>query len=363
MRFLNYFRRAQKSNPASTNRPRTFRPQLEQLDERLVPSTISSAISSVHFGVTEHNWYTTDRATNQVVEFTGTSRLASPSRHNLFGPYNVFAVSASLDPKTGYAEVFALSSAPIQRAAEGRLWLCDSNGTWHNFGGSYVDISATRDGHVYAVNVYARVSYLDSNGNATDVGAPSYGVQYYGIGSAVAASTGWFGQNEVFAIGMDGVLYVNSGNAPGQWQMVDNHHLFTSLSATVNDTVFALSDGSEGQRTVYQETEHIISFGWFAGFYWTSQQISPPSEDCWFISAGTDASGYDEVYVVDSNTDLYLANRYGSWTQIDRDVCDIAGADHGYYYDVNYNSGSFSAFLWNPEVHSGAWDYLGNNLN
>src|SRR5205807_1039882 len=164
----NWFRGTRKSNPLSVHCPRRFRPQLEQLDERLVPSTLSSAISFQYNGgwvsFTERDWYTVDQANGQVVEFAGTNR------YNLAGPKNVFAVSASIDPNSGLSEVFALA-APYANGNYGPLWLHDANG-WHYFGGSYVDISATRDGHVYAVSLFgSSISYVDSYGISTDLGA------------------------------------------------------------------------------------------------------------------------------------------------------------------------------------------------
>jgi hypothetical protein len=349
MRFLSFFRSAQKSKPASARRSHSFRPQLEQLDERLVPSTLSSAISfPVSQGwilFTERDLYTMDRNTSQAVLFRGTNR------YNLGGPSHVFAVSASIDPNTGSSEVFALTSA-YENSNYGPLWLCDSNGYWHYFGGYYVDISATRDGHAYAVNLFgASVSYIDSSGTITDVGAPSGGV-YYGFGNSVAASVGRYGQNEVFALGgSTGVLYVNSDNAPGQWLLVDNHN-FTSLSATANNTVFALSYG-----TVFQETEHYNFVG--KSYYWTSQQISQ-WVNCWSLSADIDASGHDEVYVIDSTNTAFLYNQ-GARTTMDYDVSDLAAADDGFFYDVNYYGGSYSGYLWNP--NTSGWYYLADKLS
>src|SRR5262249_37291834 len=78
MRFLNLFRSSHESTARSTSPRRTFRPQLEQLDERLVLSTLSSAISfpvnGGWYSFTEHDWYSVDQAGGQVVQFAGTHR-------------------------------------------------------------------------------------------------------------------------------------------------------------------------------------------------------------------------------------------------------------------------------------------------
>src|SRR5262245_17328284 len=113
-RFLNVFRSTPKSTPAF----RLFRPRLEQLDARLMPTLCSSAISIQHslgwLSWTERAWYSTDNSTGQVVEFQDTTR------HDLGGPRNVRTISASVDPRTGYAEVFVLDDSSA-------LWLCDSS--------------------------------------------------------------------------------------------------------------------------------------------------------------------------------------------------------------------------------------------
>ena len=227
------------------------------------------------------------------------------------------------------------------------------------FGGNYARISATRDGHVYAVTADGSdVRYLDSNGNGIDLGAPSPGIRIDGGSpSSVAASVGWFGSNEVFAIGSDGAIYVNSANAPGQWRLVDNSAYYAELSATVNDTVFALVDNGGG---LFQETEHFQINGWFGYFYWTHQEVSPGME--WYeFSADTDASGHDEVYgIEEGNKNLYLFDQ-GSRTLKDYNVRDISGADGGYFYDVNWDN---TAWQYNPNAASFwlYWTELGNDF-
>lgn len=356
-RFLNSLRRALPTKAGSARRPRPYRPQLEPLDERLVPSTLSSAITIQHSGWTEQDWYTIDQNTGQVVEFQGTTR------HDLGGPVIASSVSASVDPYTGFGEVFALAS-PIG-STYGALWLCDSYGSWYNFGGFYRDISATHDGHVYAVTGFGDVHSVDSLGNTTNLGAPSTGVAltypgWFGstVTSSIAASVGWFGGNEVFAIGNDRAIYVNSANASGHWGLVDNHQSFYTLSATVNDTVFAVSE----TNAVYQETQHWGFSGWFMYSYWSEQNITPYWASFSAISAGTNGSGQDEVYGIDASGNLYVYDtKLDSWTWKDSGVVDIAAADGGYFYDVNYYGGGNSYdYQWNP---NGWPTYLGSDLS
>jgi hypothetical protein len=353
--FLNWFGRTFATKPTAAHRPHSFHPQLEQLDERLVPS-LSSAISIYHPGSlyslpwTERDWYTTDQSTGQVVEFQGTTRRNLPG-----GPSNVSAVSASGDPKTGHAEVFVLAGNDHFR---NKLWLCDSSGSWYNFGGNFSAINATRDGHVYTADLSSGVWYIDSNGNYAGLGTPDpIGVD--DSGDALAASNWVYGTNEVFAIGRQyRAIYVNHANAPGQWQLVDDSIRFGFLSATPNNTVFTV-DSLYGH--LYQET-----YEFFGGknYHWTHQLI-PGLYGVLNISADTDASGHDEVYYVSgASLNAYLYDQ-GSIKLVDSNVYDIAAAGGGYFYDVNYSSwgwGSYVAWLYQPNGNP-PWTELASGLN
>jgi hypothetical protein len=354
-RFLNQLRSIPRPKHVSSPPRRACRPQLEQLGERLVPSA-SSAISIYHplgwLSYTERDWFTVDQSTTQVVEFQGTTR------RNLGGPTHVSAVSASVDPNTGYGEVFAL--APVTGPfgfTYTTVWRCDSAGNWLSFPLdfgllSYTALSATHDGHVFAGNG-SNVEYLDSNGNAVNLGAPSGGLA--GTGTSLAASVGWLGGNEVFVISGNGVIYVDNINFPGQWRLVDNTQSFVALSATQNDTVFAVTSAGK----LYQEIEHIYWSGHTGYFYWTNQDLSGGKQFTGTLSADLDAAGHDEVYAVDTATGLYLYDQ-GSWALKDISVADVAAADGGFFYDVDYTFGYLYASEYNPQTHS--WTFLGWNL-
>lgn len=356
-RLMNWFCRTLGSRPTSARHPRCFRPKLEQLDDRMLLATGSSAISILHSSGgsswTERDWYTKDMGQHflQAVEFQGTSR------RDLGGPW-VYRLSASIDPKTGSAEVFVLDTGYA-------LWLCDSTGNWHSFGGKYNDIAATRDGHVYATD-FNHIHYLDSNGNGIDIGAPQPGLlgpHWQGINdSALAASISFSGSNEVFALGSNLAIYVNSANAPWHWQLVDDNAQFEALSAAPNDTVFAVT--TDGR--IFEDTYAFHWLGNTGYFYWHSQDISWGMQ-YFYISADLDTSGRAEVYA----TGLYDNNAYrfdqGSWTQVDTGVFNIEGADGGYFYDVNYDNGNSDAYLYTPNsgpwyVWVNPWTYLGSSL-
>src|SRR5262249_39629829 len=153
--------------------------------------------------------------------------------------------------------------------------------------------SATRDGHVYAATEDGwHVFHFDSNGNRSDLGAPAKGLPTHSDNSLdpgeVAASVGRYGQNEVFAIGRDGAIYVNGSNTYGEWRPVDNKAQSASLSATPNNTVSALTAGlpwSGGGGLLYQETQQYNFVN--KPYYWASQYI-PSSTYYTSISADID---------------------------------------------------------------------------
>jgi hypothetical protein len=346
--FLNWFARSPRGNPAPSSR-RPFRPQLESLGERVVPS-VSSAISiyDSHGNITERDWFTVDEFTNRVVEFQGITR------HDLGGPSGVFAVSASVDPSTGHGEVFALAYAG-GAFGTGVLWRCDSHGNWSNpFSGLYEGISATHDGHVYAVTASgSAVEYFNSNGTGTSLGAPASGLG----ASSLAATVSLLGLNEVYAIGGNGALYVNQGNSPGNWQLVDNHAQFVSLSAINPDfAVFAVTTSGR----LFQENESFFWNGYGFSYLWTDQDISGGRSWGPTISADLDGQSHPEVYAIQQGTNnLYLYNQ-GHWFAEGSHVFDVAAAGGGLFYDVTFYVGQYYAYLFCPQCNH--WFPLGSGL-
>jgi hypothetical protein len=368
-RFLHWFRSALRTN-STAGRRRPVRLRVEQLEDRLVPSA-TSAITTSHsswiFYWQTHDLYGIDPATKQVVDFQTNSLFPGSTRTALGGPSNVRAVSASMDPGTGYAEVFA-------ETWNFTLWRCDSHGTWTQLSDGaassiYGDISATRDGQVYAVNLHDQyVELFHANGSVTDLGNPEgylRTINGSGDGQGIAAGRDLYGGNEVFAIGQGGALYVNSGDGlwAGKWVLIDGSRLYTCLSATRDGGVFAIQNGI----ALWHWTEQASWWG-LPFTYWSGQNISGgmggPDSTFWDISADTDASGHAEVYarimVGYNQFDLYRYDQ-GSWQKVDSNVSEVAGADGGYFFDVNpsgYDTGT-----WAFDPHKGSpWLYLGGAL-
>jgi hypothetical protein len=355
-RFVNWLRGAFQSGPAP-RRPRAVRPQLEQLDDRLVPS-VTSAITTTNYWVgTTHELYAIDQATGHLIEFTANPYWGQTRTD--WGGW-VTAVSASVDPSTGGAEVFALGGG-------GSLWRCDSYGQWHELSSNaYDSISATRDGQVYAAGNYFlgnRIQLFHADGSMTDLGNPNGSPT---VVDAIAAGTDRYGNDEVFAA--QGGLYV--GNNSGSWQTIDTSREYGYLSATPSGGLFAAD--VEGNH-VYHFTQHQI---WIFS-YWTADDITaglPTTSGVASLSPGsagnfsadTDASGQDELYVVaygpDWGINLYRWDQ-GSWQQFDSNVSTVAAAGSGYFFDVNpYNPYGNAGEAWAFDPNGAGWIDLGGGV-
>jgi hypothetical protein len=351
----------------TTGRPSAVRPRLEQLEDRLVPSA-TSAITTNHvllkFHWQTHDLYGIDPASTQVVDFE-TDSSGNSSRTVLGGPTNVRAVSASIDPSTGFAEVFA-------ETWNWTLWRYDSLGTWTKLSDGvassmYGDISATRDGQVYAVNLHNQyVEMFHANGSVTNLGNPEgylRTINGSGDGQGIAAGLDLYGGNEVFAIGQYGALYVYSGDGvwAGVWRTIDSSRLYTDVSAARDGGVFAIQNGF----ALWHWTEQWV---WGPFTTWSGQNISggmgPPSQTFWDISADTDANGQAEVYArIEVGYNQYDLYRYdqGSWQKLDSNVSEVAGADGGYFFDVNPSGYDAGTWAYDPNT-PGHWKYLGGPI-
>jgi hypothetical protein len=225
-----------------------------------------------------------------------------------------------------------------------------------------MSISATRDGHVYAVTVSGNVLYLDSNGNATSLGAPKAGVDVLAAPAAGVDGGGFLGSgNKVFVVGRDNAIYVNAGSNANAWRLVDNSASFVSLSAPAADTVFAVTSSGK----LFQETEHLQFNGSYFSSYWTHQDISSGRtfSTTIQISADLDVAGKAEVYAVEAGTSNAYVYDQGSMTKKDGYVVtDIAAAGGGYFYDTNPSGNTDSAWQYNPDapIH---WNGLGYGLS
>jgi hypothetical protein len=274
-------------------------------------------------------------------------------------PQGVTDVSAGIDSR-GQATVFALDN-------QHSLWHYDwFNGSWTQLStNTFKEISATRDGAVYAVTdgeggLPIKVYEYLPGGGVMNLGTPD--------GNASGISAGrdhFFGYDEVYAVGRTGVIYVYDSQWGG-WTTVDsrfnNNSLdsFTRLSAAQNGDVYALTSKGE----IFQETEHRYYSTWAIFTYWSGQQFGA-GQKFQAISADTDANGYSEVYAIEVGTAMaYRFNSSGARSTVDYYVSEIAAADGGYFFDVNqYGWGSNYVYSWDPSAAPGHnWNLLGQNI-
>jgi hypothetical protein len=318
---------------------RLARPSLEALEERQLLSA-TSAITYTPAGSTipAHVLYAIDSRTRRLTEYVNSRPVQSPGG-TLGGP-GLTAVSASIDQKTGNPEVFAL-------AADHSLWLYSLAGGWRSLGGSDTEVSAERDGRAFVVDSSNLVRVYNADGTVQALGAPAYSydagdwgsgtyVYAFGISAGRAALTSSTLQDVVYAIGPDGGIYANAGAG---WQVVDNNHSFSQLSATQDGSVYALDNAGN----LYQDSWTQLSTG---GGTWVSHTLPGPGSGNYYtqISAGTDLKGNDLVYAVDKYSYLWEAHSRGAWaihwhgsSGFVIRVTDISGTDGGRFYFVDYN--------------------------
>jgi hypothetical protein len=350
------FRKLKPSNKPTARRARA-RLECEALEERqlLSSSPALSAITTNHsyynpyshslYRWTDHDLFAIDANTQTVVDYKNGTRIDLSQN----GPQGVLAVSAGVDAN-GWAEVFAIDSMNSGR----RLWRYD--GGWQLLSTApYSEISATRDGQVYAghnssiwTGTINDVQLFDANGVAHDLGNPG------SYASSITAGVDRYGRDQVFAInGRIGAIYVNDANSG--WSLVDNSQLFLWLSATQNNVVFATTSSG----ALYMETMQTYYYGSYAYSFWAGQQLGA-GQTFGYISADTDASGNAEVYAIDSGHNAYRFSSSGSPSLVDTNVSNIAGADAGYFFDVNPTSTGDTVWARDP---SAGWQYLGSNVD
>jgi hypothetical protein len=259
-------------------------------------------------------FYGIDSTTYKAVEYLNTNRFA------LGGP-TVLAVSAGLkDPNDFYgSEVFALGT-------DHAVYVFNSTGM-HNLGGWARAISATRHDQVFVIGGDNAVYVNSSGGNASTW-------QYLGGWvRAISAGLDYFGDDQVYAIGGDRALWVNDSGTSSGWEKIDNSASFIQLSATQQDTVYAL-DSNGGLH----KASHV--FSWAIGdWIWQHLAIAPLVAGDKYVALSADNQDYshDEVYVINVGRTAYLYRSSGGWNagSVDTDVSELSGADQGWFYDAN----------------------------
>jgi hypothetical protein len=308
-------------------RPRSFRPQLEDLEGRqlLSGTSLISAISYNSYNPitntvqNHHALFAIDRTKQQVVEYVDQTRYA------LGGP-KVTDVSASIDQSFSIfghrPEVFALNTS-------GLLWRWAPSTGWLQLGGptQFAEISATRDGQVYAdtylIHNTTSVDLIDATGKTYYLGA-----NFYDVSAGRDAS----GRDEVFALGFDNHIYVNDAGTPTGWQLVDGSRQFYRISATQHGEVYALdTTGNLFQESLVTASVYMLVQP-VSLTYWSATQYA--QGPFYSISADSADSTHDEVYTLDLSGNAYRIGPQGGAVRVATGVSEIAGADGGWFYEV-----------------------------
>jgi hypothetical protein len=172
--------------------------------------------------------------------------------------------------------------------------------------------------------------------------------------SHISAGLDGNGNDVVYAIGSDGLIYGHDANwdRPGsRWYLVDNSGNFTQLSATVHNEVFAID-----QFGSLHQIDNSVGVD--------DEMTTPSGRPIIALSTAARVPYYwgarvDEVYVIDTNGDAYEYHTWNGWNtqRVDYGVSEIAAIGGDQYYDVhnhhlyfeinNYEEGSY--------FYAGAW--------
>jgi Tectonin domain len=296
-----------------TRPTRSLRLDVELLEGRLVPSTISALswqsplvnspfLSFGNLNLTHHAVYGIGPGqTSERDAFVSTDGGGFVD----LGGY-VKAISAGLDAK-GNPEVYGIG-------ADDALYVNKGSG-WVDLGGICKAVSATAKDTVYVIGT--------DNSVFVNVGGSGYtGLGGYALD--ISAGLDANGNPEVYAIGLDHALYVNNGTG---W--VDLGGYVKAISATTHNTVYVI--GSDNSVFVNAGSGYTALGGYALQ-----------------ISAGLDTNGNPEVFVIGSDHALYL-NHGSGYVDLGGYVQDIAAPAVGVGVpgDVAYGIGSDGACYLN----------------
>jgi hypothetical protein len=309
---------------ARTAKPRVqprFRPALESLDGRELPSTggVISAITDVG----GHTRAFTVGQNRQVFEDAGGGWYQVSN----YGP-NFKEVSAGLDPRQGIAGSFAIEQD------SGRLWWVGlSSGDVQVWGsddlwGGCTHISATRNGECFAIGTDSSVYVFNLQQHQWA------SVSFLSGFTQISAGVDQYGHDCVYAVDWTGHVakYTNTG---GGWQGTWLPIYAGQVSAGIGSNA--------------TETDVYFTNPWDQSLhYYDGSSDHPLGGGCLQISAGLDAYGGQECYVLGTNHAMYKNDatgwhgENGQWTQITTAKNDMAFAvtpvsNQLWVYDPDYS--------------------------
>jgi hypothetical protein len=310
-------------------------------------SAISGSYSRFRNGICTvvnfREFYAIDSSTHWVVYYDSCDGQV-PTRGNLWTMPQASDVSAGLEPN-GAPVVYSISTA------DQAVWV---NNTWSEQleGGSQgycmaSAISGTRHGEVYAINYYSCAVWVHPwNGSWQCLGYPG-GKRAWQISAGTDG-----GRDQVFAINSDGAIYVYKSTGGAGWQLVDNTAVFTKLSASQDDNVYAV----DANGSLHRESEWRGYLGlngpWID--FWRGAKMPALGISLYHdLSVGTDVNGHDVVYAIDQFQGLVYYDATGSATLRDINIKAVDAADGGLFYDVSDlypNSTTGTPWMFDPNT-------------
>ncbi|HLJ91884.1 MAG TPA: hypothetical protein VKU02_01695 [Gemmataceae bacterium] len=308
-RFLRGARSASPTRCVRSNPVRASRLNVELLEGRLVPATIS-AVTWESAGTAHHALYAIGQDDSAFVSVDGGS-FASLDGY-------VKQLSAGLD-SDGNPEVYGIGM-------DDALYVNKGNG-WVDLGSYVKAISATGRDTVYVIGK-ANDVFMNVGGNGF--------VNLGGYALDISAGLDNDGNPEVYAIGSDHALFVNRGSG-----FLNLGGYVKAISATVQNTVYVI--GKDDSASV----NHGSGFLNLGGFVKE-------------ISAGLDTDGNPELFAIGGGNNL-LANKGDRFVDLGGYVRDIAAPTVGVGVpgDMVFAIGSdHSGFLNQGDVFTALGGYI-----
>jgi hypothetical protein len=307
----------------TARRPGSFRPAVEALEAREVPAQFSSstgaqAVAAIDPATHHAMVHTPAGWTDLGLDIAADVSLDVAPNGNV----NVFVRTAvgQVIVWQGVNHSSAWSFYPLPLGSPPGTSISEISA---GPGGCYV-FGIAADGHVWGTGVWGFTGWYN-------LGSPARG----GSVQHISAGLDNVGSPVVFAIASDGYIYGhNSVSDPGgvSWYLVDGSARFTQLSATTHNGVFTLDQSGSVHQAGY--VAYWGPRGVFQG--WVDWAFGRPPSGNTAIALSAASYGYgDEVYVIDSNHDVYVHHPNG-WQNggADYGISEIAAIGNDVFFDV-----------------------------
>jgi hypothetical protein len=328
---MNLFKRSSRSPRSAAGSRRSFKPALEALEDRQLPSS-SGVISSITTdgGGSTSRYSTTLFAVGQDGRIwegdepgTYLSRW-TPLSNPADGTFR--EVSAGLDA-SGQPHCYAINSGT------GNLWEFDINQTvvhgaylWvdhgQNVGGVCLDLSATVNNNCYVIGTDNMCYYYaPAAANPwTYVVSPSDGVLH------ISAGVNSWGADKVYMVDTYGYVLPADQDATGDWlRDAQGHYLRASLISA------GIGSNSTGVD-LYYTGRWDNSLHYFDG--WTDTRLG--SSYISQISASVDANGHRDCFVLEGSWCYKSLGSPGQFQEVTNAADQISAAKGDLLFDVEY---------------------------